>query len=108
MDFQPALRVVPNFQLKLPISAETACRSVERLAFPSENECRPTERRRASSADTSRSVERHAFSARFCPCIEKGCRSIESHAFSAEKTHVFSSTIERHALSAKNACLSIQ
>ena len=43
MDFQPALRVAPNFQLKLPISAETACRSVERHAFPSENECRPSE-----------------------------------------------------------------
>ena len=43
MHFQPVLHVVPNFQLKLTVSAETACRSVDRHAFPSENECRPTE-----------------------------------------------------------------
>ena len=43
MHFQPVLHVVPNFQLKLPVSAEAACSSVERHAFPSENECRPTE-----------------------------------------------------------------
>ena len=102
------------------ISAENACRSIERHVRPAENACRSTEKRHAFSfgSDLHFQLEMHraicktswicmsfyAFPAGFS-ALRNACNSLERRATVIEYA---SRAIERHAKTAENACRSVE